>query len=153
MAEYISEELIRETILNRVSREYPADYEDVLSAALEIKQKVEEAELVDYKDIDDLFKGQRVWWLTDRAIELVDHRRRQLVQRREQMIAQEMGMNGTIPQPTQHQQQQQQLIQQPQTVVPIWYLFAGIAGSIVLGYALSLLRSQGSEEDDNGRDE
>ena len=149
MSEYISEELIRQTLRDATGTEVEGE---LLSTVLEVKSQVEKEhpDYPDYTEVNDLVKGMRAWWVTERALNLLDTKYQQLANRREQMIAQEMGLDSSVQQPTQYQQQPTQ-----QPTVSIWYLLAGIAGAVVLGvlvgYALAWFHSQGSE-DDNGRD-
>ena len=151
MAEYIATDFIR-MMMTPTSEEESTD--ELVDVMLEIKESVEGKypDMISHDQIDDVLKGQRLEWLRERALETIEYRHLQLTNRREQMIAQEMGLDGTVPQPAQYQQQPTQ--QQP--TVSLWYLLMGIAGAVVLGvlvgYALAWFHSQGSEEND-GRDE
>ena len=148
MAEYISEELIRQTLRDAVGTE---GNEELMSTVLDVKAQVEmeHQDYPDYTEVNDLVKGMRAWWLTERAIDIVESRHQQLAARREQMIAQEMGLDGTVPQPAQYQQPVQQM-----SVVPTGQaiLLAIGVGLLSVGVSYGLYRWSMSGED-NGRDE
>ncbi len=83
MSEYVSEDVIRE--------------EDNASTLLEVKEQVEKDwEFPDYSDVSDLEKGQRIQWLRERAQELEHSRHQQLLQRREELIQQELSRGDPI---------------------------------------------------------
>lgn len=120
MSEYVSEDAIRT--------------EDNASVLLEVKSQVEkewDGSFRDYVEISDLEKGQRIQWLRERAQELEFSRHQQLLQRREELIQQELSRGDPIqaaPEPPQPSKQEQ--------LIPIRYLFGVGLGALLIGFGL-----------------
>ncbi len=143
MSEYISEELIRQTLRDATGTEVEGE---LLDTVLEVKARVEmeHPDFPDYSEVNDLVRGMRAWWVTERALNLLDTKYQQLAQRREQMIAQEMGLDGTVPQPTQYQQPVQQMSVVPTGQAILMAIGIGLL-SVVVSYGLYRLSLSGED--------
>ncbi len=146
MPEYISEELLRK----RASwiNESQDVIDEIVSSAMEINARYESDNLVtrDYSEIDDAEKGMRAGWAIERGIELLvwkrEQERQQLLQKREEMIRQEMGINGAAPQ----QQPIQPIQAAPVTLIQLLLMGIGVA-AICFAFSYSLYKRSISEEE------